>query len=153
MRGIGAQSALVTAVGNVPRWGKSANFKAAANSSDSVGFRVYLGWNDPAAVEALVAAVSDPSSDSYGQYLTPQQFRQRFAPSQAQVNSVQSWLQSQGFTIDYTPSNNRYVAAEGTVAQAQAAFGASFGMYSVAGRNRRSPSSDISVPERPGRPA
>jgi subtilase family serine protease len=143
---LAAPSARATLAGNVPPWAKSANFKAAANASDSVGFRVYLGWNDPAAVEALATAVSDPSSDSYGHYLTPQQFRQRFAPSQAQVNAVQSWLQSQGFTIDYTPLNNRYVAAEGTVAQAQAAFGASFGMYSVAGMTLRSPSSDISVP-------
>lgn len=143
---LAAPSARATLAGNVPPWAKSANFKAAANGSDSIGFRVYLGWTDPAAVEALATAVSDPSSDAYGQYLSPQQFRQRFAPSQAQVNAVQTWLQSQGFTVDYTPLNNHYVAAEGTVAQAQTAFGATFGMYSVAGMTLRSPSSDISIP-------
>jgi hypothetical protein len=50
---LAAPSARATLAGNVPPWAKSANFKAAANASDSVGFRVYLGWNDPAAVEAL----------------------------------------------------------------------------------------------------
>jgi subtilase family serine protease len=143
---LAAPSARATLVGNVPPWAKSANFKDAANPSDSIGFRVYLGWTDPAAVEALAKAVSDPSSESYGHFLTPGQFRQRFAPSQAQVNAVQSWLQSQGFTVDYTPLNNHYVAAEGTVAQAQAAFGTTFGTYSVAGMTLRSPSSEISVP-------
>ena len=143
---LAAPSPRATLVGNVPPWAKSANFKTVANASDSIGFRVYLGWTDPAAVEALAKAVSDPRSASYGQYLTPQQFRQQFAPSQSQVNAVQSWLRSQGFRVDYTPLNNHYVAAEGTVAQAAAAFATTFGTYSVAGQTLRSPSSDISLP-------
>lgn len=143
---LAAPSPRATLVGNVPPWANSANFKTAANASDSIGFRVYLGWTDPAAVEALAKAVSDPKSASYGQYLTPQQFRQKFSPSQSQVNAVQSWLRSQGFSIVYTPQNNHYVSAEGTVAQAAAAFGTSFGMYSVDGLTLRAPSSDISVP-------
>ena len=143
---LAAPSPRATLVGNVPPWAKSANFKTVANASDSIGFRVYLGWTDPAAVEALAKAVSDPRSASYGQYLTPQQFRQQFAPSQSQVNAVQSWLRSQGFRVDYTPLNNHYVAAEGTVAQAASAFATTFGTYSVAGQTLRSPSSDISLP-------
>ena len=143
---LAAPSARATLAGNVPPWAKSANFKAAANPSDSIGIRVYLGWTDPAAVEALAKAVSDPGSASYGQYLTPQQFRQQFAPSQSQVNAVQSWLRSQGFRVDYTPLNNHYVAAEGSVAQAASAFGTTFGTYSVAGQTLRSPSSDVSLP-------
>src|SRR4029453_2449589 len=83
---------------------------------------------------------------SYGHYLTPAQFRQQFAPAQAQVGAVQSWLRSQGFTVNYTPGNNHYVSAEGTIAQATAAFGTSFGMYNVRGQTVRSPSSEGSVP-------
>jgi subtilase family serine protease len=48
--------------------------------------------------------------------------------------------------VIYTPTNNHYVAAEGTVAQAQAAFATQFGMYNVAGKSVRSPSGDISIP-------
>jgi subtilase family serine protease len=111
-----------------------------------VGFRVYLGWNDIAGAEALAKAVSDPSSSSYGHYLAPSEFRRRFAPTQAQVGAVQSWLRSQGLKVDYTPANNHYVAAEGTVAQAEAAFGTQFAMYSVRGKTVRSPSADIAIP-------
>ncbi|GHO62770.1 serine protease [Ktedonobacter sp. SOSP1-52] len=118
----------------------------AANPNDTVGFRLYLGWNNPSAVEALAQAVSDPHNPSYGQYLTPAQFRQQFAPSQAQVNAVRSWLRNQGFNVVYAPTNNRYVSAEGTVAQAEAAFSANFGMYNVQGLTLRSPSSTISIP-------
>ncbi len=143
---LAAPSARAVLAGNVPPWATSANFKGAANASDSIGFRVYLGWNNASTVEALAKAVSDPQSASYGQYLSPQQFRQQFAPTQAQVGAVQSWLRSQGFSVVYTPANNHYVSAEGTVAQAAAAFNTTFGTYSVEGLTLRAPSTDISVP-------
>lgn len=139
-----APSPRATLTGSAPPWATSSNFKSATSGTDSVGFRVYLGWRGDAA--ATAAAVSTPGSASYGQYLTPAQFRQQFAPSQADVNAVKNWLTSQGFTIDYTPSNNLYVSAEGTVAQASAAFGVTFDDYTVDGLTLRAPSSDISVP-------
>jgi subtilase family serine protease len=132
--------------GSVPSWATSANFKSPAAGSSSVGFRVYLGWRNAAQAEATARAVSDPSSASYGKYLSPGQFRQQFAPSQSDVGAVQSWLRSQGFTVDYTPTNNHYVVAEGTVAQAQAAFGVQLNEYSVAGTTLTSPSSELSIP-------
>jgi subtilase family serine protease len=113
----------------------------------SIGFRVYLGWRNEPGAEALPRAVSDPKSPSYGKYLSPSAFRQQFAPTQAQVGAVQSWLRSQGFTVDYTPQNNHYVEAEGTVAQAQSAFSTTFGMYKVQGKTVRSPSTAVSIPD------
>src|SRR5438309_337178 len=141
-----ASSGRSTLVGSAPTWANSKNYLSAADPAIDVGFRVYLGWNNPSAIEALAGAVSNPKSPSYGQYLTPQQFRQQFAPSQSQVGAVQSWLKSQGFTVEYTPMNNHYVSAEGTVAQTQAAFGNRFGIYSVGGLSLRSPSGDVSIP-------
>jgi subtilase family serine protease len=130
--------------GSAPAWANSHNVAGTADPASSVGFRVYLGWKNGA--EAFARSVSDPRSASYGHYLSPAQFHQQFAPSQAQVGAVQSWLRQQGFTIDYTPANNHYVAAEGTVAQAQAAFGTTLRLYRTAGRTVRSPDSDVSVP-------
>jgi len=72
--------------------------------------------------------------------------RARFAPDANSVAQLQQWLRSQGFSVQYTPQNNHYVSAEGTVAQAQAAFGTSFGNYLVKGQTLRSPTADISVP-------
>jgi subtilase family serine protease len=145
--GAGAANGKSTLPGSTPGWAKKSNLVGAADPNGAIGFRVYLGWTDPAGAEALAKAVSDPRSSSYGKYLTPQDFRKRFAPSQQQVGAVQSWLRSQGFKIDYTPQNNHYVEAEGTVAQAQTAFGTSFGMYKVNGKTVRAPSSDVSVPD------
>jgi subtilase family serine protease len=132
--------------GSAPAWANSHNLVRAADPADAVGFRVYLGWQGSDAAQALARAVSDPRSPSYGDYLTPQQFRKQFAPSQSQVVAVQAWLRSEGFDVIYTPMNNHYVAAEGTVAQAATAFGIRFGVYSVRGQTVQSPSGDISIP-------
>ncbi|HXM54858.1 MAG TPA: S53 family peptidase, partial [Candidatus Dormibacteraeota bacterium] len=141
-----APSGKAVVAGNVPPWATSANFKSAAAGGDAIGFRVYLNWSDPAAAEALALAVSDPASPTHGQFLTPAQFRQRFAPDQQTVGAVTAWLRDQGFSIDYVPANNHYVEAEGTVAQAEAAFGTTLGEFQVQGLTLRGPVSDISVP-------
>jgi subtilase family serine protease len=135
-----------TLPGSAPAWANSTNYAGAADSNDTVGFRVYLGWNNPSEVVALAQAVSDPRNSAYRQFLSPVQFRKQFAPSQAQVLAVQSWLRSQGFAVEYTPLNNHYVSAEGTVAQAAAAFGTNFAMYTVQGLTVRSPSADVTLP-------
>ncbi len=135
-----------TLPGSVPSWATTANFVSAANPNSVIGFRVYLGWQNSAGAEALARAVSDPHSASYGQYLTASQFRQQFAPSAADAGAVQSWLTSQGFSIVYTPANRHYVSAQGTIAQAETAFGAQFGMYKVRGLSVRSPAHDVSIP-------
>src|SRR6266436_9472804 len=134
--------------GSKPSWAKPGNYLSGAKATDYVGFRVYLGWNNSSGAEALAGAVSDPRSSSYRHYVTPAKFRQQFAPTATQVAQVQSWLTSQGFSLVYTPANNHYVSAQGSVAQAQAAFGVNFGMYKVTqlGLTLRSPSADVSIP-------
>src|SRR6266700_583241 len=130
---VSANSASAALVGNVPPWATSANFKQSASSSDAVGFRLYLGWQNQADLVNLAEAVSTPGSASYGQYLSAAQFHRQFSPAQADVNAVRAWLTSQGFNIVYVPGNNHFVSVEGTLAQAAAAFGTSFGLYNVQG--------------------
>ena len=139
-------SAHATLHGSAPAWANAKNYAGAADPNGAVGFRVYLGWKDANAAEALARSVSDPNSPAYRQFVSAVQFRKQFAPSRSDVKAVQSWLRAQGFNVVYTPTNNHYVAAEGTVAQAQSAFGVQFGMYNVSGQSVRSPSADVAIP-------
>lgn len=132
--------------GSAPSWADSRHYAGAADPAAGVDFRVYLDWQNQAGAESVARSVSDPRSAAYRHYLTAAQFRARFSPSAAQVGAVKAWLKSQGFTIVYTPSNNKYIAAEGTVAQAAAAFGTSFGMYRINGQVLRSQRTNLSVP-------
>jgi subtilase family serine protease len=141
-----AASARATLNGSVPSWAKASAKVGTSAGSDHVGFRVYLGWRGGSAAADLARSVSTPGSPNYRHYLTPQQFRAQFAPTTADAAKVSQWLRDQGFTVDYTPQNNHYVAAEGTVAQASAAFGTSFAEYKVHGQTLRSPQSALTIP-------
>src|SRR5712672_1570299 len=141
-----ASSGRTTLVGSAPPWATAAKNVGVADAATDVGFRVYLGWTDPAGAESLARAVSDPRSATYRKFLTPNQFRSQFSPAAADVAKVQNWLRSQGFSIVYSPQNNHYVSAEGSVSQLAAAFGAQFDLYSVRGQTVRSPSGDVSIP-------
>ena len=132
--------------GSQPAWANAKALRSAAPATDTVDLRVYLPWQNASAAAQTALAVSTPGSSSYRKFLTPQAFRQQFAPSQSSVVAVQQFLRSAGFTIVDTPSNNRYVSAEGTVAQAQNAFGVTLGEYSAYGTTLRAPESAVTVP-------
>lgn len=132
--------------GSQPAWANAKALRSAAPATDTVDLRVYLPWQNQAQAAATALAVSTPGSASYRQYLTPQQFRKQFAPSQSSVGAVQQFLRNAGFTIVDTPSNNRYVSAEGTVAQAQSAFGVTLGEYDAYGTTLRAPESAVTIP-------
>lgn len=60
---------------------------------------VRLALRNTRALEQLKRAQQDPSSPSYHQWLTPQQFNARFGPTQADADAVAQWLTGAGFTI------------------------------------------------------
>jgi subtilase family serine protease len=131
----------------VPGWASSANLRGSAAGSDHVGFRVYLGWRNASEVSRLATSVSTPGSAGYRQFLTSQQFRAQFAPTQTDVATVQKWLRDGGFTVDNTPQNGHYVAAEGSVAQAEAAFHTTIGLFNHGDLVLHAPESALSIPD------
>lgn len=58
----------------------------------------YLAYND-AAMEQRVAQIYTPGSPFYQHYLSPEQIAQQFAESDAQLNTVKSWLTGHGYSI------------------------------------------------------
>ena len=111
-----------------------------------IDFELYLGLRDTAGAEAALAAVSDPSSSRYGDYLSPSAFRARFARPQADVDAARAWLSSQGFSLGAVPANHTTVSASGTVAQVERAFQTALNEYRVGGRSERAPATAPSVP-------
>lgn len=117
-----------------------------AAGSAPVSARVYLAGRDPKGLAAYAAAVSDPGSRLFHRYLSPAQVQRLFGPTAGQVAAVRSWLTGDGLSV--TGVTSHYVAVSGTVAQAEAAFGATWDSFSVAGRTEQSPppSAQVSVP-------
>lgn len=83
----------------------------------------------PAELQAFCDSVSDPRSPNYRQWLTPAQVGESFGASATQVASVESYLKSKGFKITLSAPNRMAILAEGTVAEAQSAFGTTIENY------------------------
>lgn len=132
--------------GTKPSWATPKALVGHASSTQTVGFRLYLGWRNAAAAEALAKAVSNPNSSSYRQFLSPTAFRSKFAPTSSDAAAVQNWLQASGFKVVHTPANRHFVAAQGTVRQIEFAFGTTVNIYKVSGMRLRAPATNLSVP-------
>jgi len=139
-------SASVRHAGARPAWATAARDAGHAAAGGAVDVRVWLAFRDAAGVRALAAAVTNPASASYGHYLTPSEFNARYAPTTAQANAVASWLRSAGLRVAAIPASHRYVAATGSVAQAQKAFGTRLDNFRVAGQLLRAPATDLHLP-------
>jgi subtilase family serine protease len=106
----------------------------AVPAAQALTVRVGLQVQNKPALLAFVRSVSDPSSASYGQFLTPAEFAATYAPSAAQVASVVQYLQKAGFTNVTVEPNNLLISADGTAALAAAAFNTKLEQVSISGK-------------------
>lgn len=105
-----------------------------APAGQAITVRVGLRMQNQAALTTYIQNINNPGSPLYGQSLTPAQFAATYAPTTAQVASVVSYLQSQGFTSVTVEPNHLLVSADGTVAQAEAAFNTSIEQFTQFGK-------------------
>jgi len=98
------------------------------------------------ALQTLIAAQQDQASPLYHQWLTPEQFAARFGMADADIATVQTWLQQQGFALDAVSRSRDRITFSGTAAQVEAAFGTELHYYKSGTETHFAPAADISVP-------
>jgi pseudomonalisin len=111
----------------------SASDYGSAPAGQSITVRVALKLQNQAALLNYVKSINNPSSPLYGESLTPAQFAASYAPSSAQVQQVTSYLTGKGFENVTVEPNNLLISANGTVAQANAAFNTHIEQFSQFG--------------------
>ncbi len=125
---------------------RPANLAGATPSTTPIDFDVGLKLSDPAGAVALEQAVSEPTSASYRQYLTPAQWESRFSPSQSSVNAVASWLRSEGIAVAAASPDRMTMRASASAATVSRAFGTTLGEYREQGRVVRLAARALKVP-------
>jgi len=133
--------------GTKPSWTAGANKTADVGGSEPVTAQVWLTPRNASKLDALAAAVSDPSNRNYGQFLTAAEYNQAFAPSAAQLATITQWLTASGAHVDSVGPDNAYVAVSGTAAAINAAFGTQLSTFKVNGNSEQAPSQEVSVPD------
>lgn len=84
-----------------------------------------------AALQQLLRDQQDPSSPDFRNWLTPEQFADRFGLSANDIARLTSWLQSTGLTVNYVARSRTWIAFSGTAGLAAAAFQTEFHRYQI----------------------
>jgi len=132
--------------GNRPAWAVPQNLIGRVAADEHITVQVQLALHDQAAAEAELAAISDPDSARYGQFLTDEEFDAKYAPTAEDVAAVQSHLEKAGLTVKYIPGNRAFVSAEGTAVQVEKAFSTQLGLYKAGDAVKRAPIENFTVP-------
>jgi subtilase family serine protease len=116
------------------------------------GGRRHLGMpgrhhrNPQQQLDQLAAAVSNPSSQNYRQFLTAAQFAAAYGPNSQDVQTISSWLQSQGFQVNAVYPSANTIDFSGTAGQVRAAFGSAIHQLNVNGESYVANMNDPQIP-------
>ncbi len=98
------------------------------------------------AMEKLLKEQQDASSANYHQWLTPEQYADRFGLSAIDVAAVTSWLQAQSFRVERVARNHSRIFFTGTVSQIETVFRTEMHHYVVRGEQHFANATEPSVP-------
>jgi uncharacterized protein (TIGR03437 family) len=87
------------------------------------------------ALDQLLAEQQDPSSANYHQWLTPEQFADRFGASQSDIDKIVAWLQGQTLAVTSVARSRNAISFSGSAAAVGQAFGVELHHY-LANRER-----------------
>jgi len=89
---------------------------------DRVPLAIGLPLRDPAGLDAFIRDVSDPASPNFRRYLTPEEFTERFGPSQEEYQAVVNFAEAHGLTVTELHPNRLVVDVDGSVADVEQTF-------------------------------
>ncbi len=116
-----AQSVLTTHVREVVQSG-TAQAIGRLPANQIMKLDLVLPLRDQAGLDSLLSEIYDPNSSSYRQFLTVQEFTERFGPSQQDYDAVVRFAKKSGFTVTGGTRDGMDVQIRGTVAAVEAAF-------------------------------
>jgi uncharacterized protein (TIGR03437 family) len=99
-----------------------------------------------AKLQQLLQDQQNPKSPSFHQWLTPEQYADRFGVSASDAAQIVTWLEGQGFTVDPVSRSRTFVSFSATAGQVQNSFGTAIHRYQVNGAMHYANASDPTIP-------
>ena len=98
-------------------------------ATQTLRFDMVLPLRDRAGLQSFLQELQDPSSASYHQFITPQEFTARFGPSQEDWDALVAFAKASGFQVVGGNRDGRDLWLSGTVANIEKAFHVSLNLY------------------------
>ncbi len=142
------ESALVSLPGEVHPWAR-AQFDRGVAPANLSGHMLMVLKRSPeqeTALQSFLSSQQDPHSPNYHKWLTPENFGKRFGVADSDVQSVSSYLSSQGMRVGRVYGSHMAIEVEATAGQIHSAFQTEIHAYSVGGKTYYANNSNPKVP-------
>jgi len=98
------------------------------------------------ALNQLLEAQHNPESAYYHQWLTPEQYGERFGISEADTAQVVGWLQGHGMEVEEVTAGRRSILFSGAASQVESAFHTQVHTYKIGGALHHANAKDPEIP-------
>jgi len=99
------------------------------------------------ALRTFIDSLHDKKSANYHQWLTPEQFGERFGPAQVDMAKIAAWLQQQGFDGVKVSPGRSHIEFSGSAQLVEQTFQTQMHSYRLGSETHLANSSDISIPQ------
>jgi subtilase family serine protease len=106
------------------------------SASERLYLAISLPLRNTEALTNLLQQIYDPKNPNYRHYLTPEQFTERFGPSQEDYDAVIKFAETNGLTVTGKYSNRMLVDVEGAVSDIERTFHITMRVYQHPTENR-----------------
>ncbi|HEV2329274.1 MAG TPA: protease pro-enzyme activation domain-containing protein [Verrucomicrobiae bacterium] len=147
-----AADSLKTLPGHVPAVIRHLTASGALPASKRLNLAIGLPLRDGRGLDDFLAQLYDPASTNYHHYLTPEQFTEKFGPTEADYAAVVSFARQNHLNVTKTYGNRLLLDVNGSVADVQRAFHITLRTYRHPTENRDfyapdiDPSVEVSLP-------
>jgi uncharacterized repeat protein (TIGR03803 family) len=133
--------------GHVPNPAKQLSPLNRVESTNRLELTIALPLRDVTQLNKLLQEIYDPSSPNYHHYLTPEEFAQRFGPSQADYDALIAFANSHSLSVTGKHPNRTLLDVNGSVADIEKALHLIMRVYKHPreARTFRAPDSDPSL--------
>ena len=142
-------SKMVVLRGNVYPLARAAFDRGPVPASMSMGRMFLVLKRSPAqetAMETFLAQQLDKASANYHNWLTPEQFGERYGTPQADIDQVTNWLESHGFQVTGASHGHGIIEFSGNAGQVEQTFHTAIHNYQVNGQEHFANATDPSIP-------
>jgi len=102
---------------------------APLENSKQISVLLALPSSDPAGLAGFVKQVSNPGDPLYHQYLTPQQFAEKFGGNAADYTTLKNWAAASGLVVSQESVGRINLTLRGSVSQIQTIFKTQLNTY------------------------
>ena len=145
---VSAGQAFIALPGHLPPAALQSEPVAALDAARPLALALTLPLRNQAELADLLRGLNDPADARFGQFLTPQQFADRYSPTQADYARAVAYARSVGLTVVATHPNRTVIDVAAPAASAERAFGLHLLVYRsrVDGRFFYAPDAEPRVP-------